>query len=507
MFGRDGVWLPTAAEAAAFDRDAHGTAPERVLMENAGRAAALVFQRLHPRGRILGFAGSGHNGGDLLVMLRTLRTWGRDVTVLTVGAREPDLSLVHGFDIDTYRFTDFPRDITADVLVDGMLGTGSEGAPRADVAAAIKVMNATSRHIVSLDMPSGINATTGAVKGEVVHAASTITFGWPKLGLLLFPAREYCGRLIAVEIGFPPVQDGVFGAEAITPDWAAARAPRRPPNAHKGMSGTLLILAGHTGMAGAAVLAGGAAVRTGAGVVRIASDTANRTIIQLALPESIFVDRNGITAEQVQKATAIVAGPGIGRTDDARAALDVILKHAHNIPTLLDADALNMLSEEPATLKRAAKNRPLLITPHPKELSRLTGASVDDISADRVRAATDAAKKFGCVVLLKGTPSLVASPDEHMLVNTIMSSDVAVAGMGDQLAGVVGGLMAAGAPVRTAAGTGLFYGGRAARIAQRGRSLTPTDVSDHMSAAFADPGPEESTLRLPFVTFDQPAAS
>jgi NAD(P)H-hydrate epimerase len=507
MFGRDGVWLPTAAESVAFDRSSHDTAPERALMENAGRAAALVLHRLHPRGRIIGFAGSGHNGGDLLVMLRTLHTWGRSVTILTVGAREPDASLLHGFDVVLHRFSDFPRDFNTDVIVDGMLGTGSEGAPRGDVAAAIKVINRSARPIISLDLPSGVNATSGVIAGEAVRASTTISFGWPKLGLMLFPAREYCGRLVAVDVGFPAVTPGTFNAEAITPDWAVARAPKRPANAHKGTSGSLLVLAGQSGMAGASVLAAGAAVRSGAGLVRIASDAANRTVLQLAIPESLFIDRVHLNAEDVKRSTAIAAGPGLGRNDEARAALDVILQHGAGIPTLLDADALNMLAEDIDALKKAARERPLLITPHPKELGRLMNLSVDEIGRDRVAAARDAAARFGCTVLLKGQPSLVTDPHEPMLVNSNATTDVAVAGMGDQLAGVTGGFMAAGVSPRDAAGVGLFFAGRAARLAQRGRSLTPTDVSDTLSGAFADPGPDESALKLPFITFDQPAVT
>jgi ADP-dependent NAD(P)H-hydrate dehydratase / NAD(P)H-hydrate epimerase len=505
VYGRDGVWLPTGAQAAAFDRAAQESVAEPVLMENAGRAAALVLQRFQPRGRILGFAGSGHNGGDLLVMLRTLRAWGRDVTILTTGSREPDLSLLHGHDIDVHRFSDYPRHITADVLIDGILGTGSEGPPRAETAAAIRVMNAMGRPIVALDLPSGIDANTGKVPGDVVHAACTVTFGWPKLGLLLFPAREHCGRIVAVEIGFPPVTDGDFTAEAITPGWAVKRMPVRPADAHKGTSGRLLILAGQSGMAGAAALTTRAAVRSGAGLVRIVSDTANRTVLQLAIPEAIFTDREAMTAEDIMNATAIVAGPGLGRSADARASLGMIFEHGSGIPTLLDADALNMLASEHDVLQRAAANRPLLITPHPKELARLMGGTLESVIADRVAAARDAARTLGCAVLLKGQPSLIAATDGGLLVNMVATSDVAVAGMGDQLAGVIGGFMAAGVEPMEAAGLGLFYAGRAARLAQRGRSLSPSDVSDTLSAAFADPGPSMSSLRLPFITFDQPA--
>ena len=504
MFGRDGVLLPTASQAAAFDQAAHAIVDEHVLMENAGRAAALVLHRLHPRGRILGFAGSGHNGGDLFVMLRTLRAWGRDVTILSVGAREPDHALLHGYDIQTHRFTDFPRDPGADILVDGILGTGAEGPPRADAAAAIKVINASQRPVIALDLPSGVNATSGVVAGTAVNATTTVTFGWPKLGLLLFPARTHCGRIVAVDVGFPPGLTADFTAEAITPGWAAARAPRRPPDAHKGSSGKLLILAGQSGMAGAAAMASGAAVRAGAGHVRIASDAANRTVLQLAIPEATYIDRAALTKDDVQNATAILAGPGMGQGSDARAALDIVIEHGASIPTLLDADALNMLARDTSLLQRAAADRPLLITPHPKELSRLVGSTLEQIAAARIDVANETAARFNCSVLLKGQPSIIAHPSRPVLVNTVATSDVAVAGMGDQLAGVIGGLMAAGISPRDAAGVALFYAGRAARLARRGRSLSPTDVTELLSRAFADPGPAESTLDLPFISFDQP---
>jgi ADP-dependent NAD(P)H-hydrate dehydratase / NAD(P)H-hydrate epimerase len=505
VYGRDGVMLPTAAQSVAFDKAARESVPERVLMENAGRAAAQVLQRLYPVGRILGFAGSGHNGSDLLVMLRTLHTWGREVAILTAGAREPDMSLLHGHDIQIHRFTDYPRDITADILVDGMLGTGSTGAPRADAVAAIRVMNGMCRPIVALDLPSGVDPTTGAVPTTAVNAAATITFGAPKLGLLLYPARTHCGRLIAVEVGFPPFEDGEFAAEAITPDWARARVPSRTPDAHKGASGRLLILAGHSGMAGAAVIAAGAAVRSGAGVVRVASESANRVIVQTAVPEATFFEQDKLTPEDISSVTAVVAGPGLGRTAASRHALDMILQHGRGLPTLLDADALNMLADERDTLMAAARNRPLVITPHPKELSRLLQCSVDEVTKDRVAAAQNTAELLGCTVLLKGQPVLVADSGQLMLVNTVSSSDVAVAGMGDQLAGVIGGFMAAGSPPRIAAALALLYAGRAACIANKGRSLSPADVSDSMAQSFADPGPTRSALRLPFITFDQPA--
>ncbi|MGH7553618.1 MAG: NAD(P)H-hydrate epimerase, partial [Longimicrobiales bacterium] len=211
VYGREDVALVTASEAGSLDtgaRERHGVA-ERVLMENAGRAAALVLDRLFPRGRVRALAGSGNNGGDALVMARVLRGWGRDVSVLACGSRPPDRSLLHGHDVTFESADALDSEIaSADVLVDGLLGTGSKGAPREPIAGLIERMNDSGTPILALDLPSGVDATTGRAEGSAVRAAVTVTFGWPKLGCLLFPAREYCGRLVAVEIGFPPLRLG-----------------------------------------------------------------------------------------------------------------------------------------------------------------------------------------------------------------------------------------------------------------------------------------------------------
>jgi NAD(P)H-hydrate epimerase len=175
------------------------------------------------------------------------------------------------------------------------------------------------------------------------------------------------------------------------------------------------------------------------------------------------------------------------------------------VPTLLDADALNMLATRDGELARVAAERPLLITPHPKEMSRLTHADVHDIATDPATHAQKLADETGATVLLKGQPTVVAQRGQPVLINSVGSSDFAVAGMGDQLSGVIGAMLAAGLDPRTAAGVGLFYGGRAGDIANLGRSLTPEDVTEHLARAFAQPGPQASALGFPFITFDQPA--
>lgn len=514
VFGRDSVLAPTAGEAVALDRAAIEITgiPGRLLMENAGRAAALVLDRLYPRGRVVAALGRGNNGGDGLVLLRCLRAWGREVAYFTADSRTPNPELAHEFEIPRLDLEPEVACAGADLVVDAILGTGVSGAPREPVAGAIRALNRSGRPVVSLDLPTGVDPTSGQVPGEAVHADATITFGWPKRGLLFHPGRAHCGRLIAVEIGFPP---GTAACELITPGWARSRLPDRPPTAHKAISGRLLVLAGRKGMAGAALVAAEAALRAGAGYLWLASDEANRVVLQTALPEAIFVDRTDRDAllAAAASADALLAGPGIGVDDVARELLETLLDAMPGRPALLDADALTLLGQGEEGPRRVAEGRDVVMTPHPGEMARLTGLAIEEITGDPIGVASEFAERTGCVIVLKGSPSVVASPGEPTMINTVGSSDLARAGMGDQLAGVIGALLAAGGAgrrgpgptARDAAGLGLFYSGRAADLLGRGRSLSPRDLSAHLDRAFAEPGPLAPPLGLPFITFDQPA--
>lgn len=507
VYGTLHVPLPTAAQAAAADAVSHRkyNIPDRVLMESAGRAAALVLQRLYPKGRVVGVAGSGHNGGDLLVMLRVLHAWGRDVAVIAAGSAPPDTTLLHGESLEIIAADNAGDALShAAVIVDGMLGTGAQGPPRGRIIDWIRRVNDATAPVLALDLPTGVDPTSGVAADNAVRADVTVTFGWPKLGLLLHPARGLCGRLVAVEIGFPPgsVQSD---ARLITPTWVRRHLRPRGASAHKGTAGRLLVLAGHEGMAGAAAIAGQAALRAGAGLVRIASESINRVILQTLVPEATFLDRAALNADDLEPMHAVIAGPGLGTDAGARKALSSVLEIMAGKPALLDADALNLHAEEPGALRDIAGGRPLVITPHARELSRISHEPLEDILDDMPGAARAAARDFNCIVLLKGQPSLIALPDGALMVNAVGSSDTATAGMGDQLAGTIGAMLAGGYDAVEAAALGLFLSGRAADLAGLGRSLTPADVSGHLAAAIADPGPATSTLDLPFVTFDQPA--
>lgn len=502
VFGRETVPVVTAAEAAAHDRAAQDAfhIPERVLMENAGRCLAQITQTLFPSGKIAGVAGAGHNGGDTVVALRVLQAWGRDVVLVRAGQHDIDRELLHGDTLPEACGENVAYALLSSaVILDGILGTGARGAPRAESAQFIHAIRTAQRPVIAVDLPSGVDADSGAVHDDAIAADYTVTFGYPKLGLLLQPARAQCGRLLAVEIGFPPLTG--FRAQLATPQWAAVRFPHRAPNANKGTSGRLLLVVGSTGMAGAAVISGRAAVHSGAGLVRIASAADNREIIQKSVPEATFFERGG--SIDYNGITAVVAGPGMGATDQTRAFLTEVLECTPGVATLLDADALNVMAGDAAAIATIASARPLLITPHPKEMSRLTGKQLEEITADPPAQARAFAERTGATVLLKGQPSIVAHADEPLLINSVGSSDFAVAGMGDQLAGVAGAMLAAGLEPRIAAGVALFYSGRAGDIANLGRSLTPNDVTDHLARAFAQPGPAISSLGHPFITFDQ----
>ena len=516
LFGDSDVHAPTGSEAASFDRfaiDQLGV-PGRTLIENAGRSAALVLERIFARGSVVVFAGSGNNGGDGLALARALAGWGRPVTVVRASAHPPDARLLHQWPLPTLDggATGAQGEIerataSAGVLVDAVLGTGISGAPRARQARILKGMNRARTPILSLDIPSGVDADTGAVPGEVARADLTVAFGWPKLGSLLQPGRAHAGRLVAVEIGFPPVPPATFGAGVVTPAWARDALPVRRPDTHKHEVGSLLLLAGAPGMAGAAIMAARAALRVGAGFVRIASASSNRSVLQGAVPEAVFVDTadRAALARAAKGSTAVAAGPGLGVAPEAEAALEVLLEASGDAPVLLDADALNLVAAEAGpSLGALGCARPVLVTPHRGEMKRLVAAAADLPDLPH-RLALDRAAAWSCTVLLKGNPSIVATPSKRLLVGGLGSSDLAAAGMGDVLSGVAGSLLAQGCGPAVAGGLALHLTGVAAALGREGPGLVPGDVIARLSDAVRRQPDLKSRLGLPFVIFDQEA--
>ncbi len=522
-FGKAVVRAPTAAQAARYDRisiDERGV-PEAALMENAGRQAALIIDRLFPEGRVVALVGSGNNGGDALVCLRALAAWGRRVSAVLVGDRPGTDPVLHGWDLSASVFD--PEDPGAEeqlarrleraaVLVDGLLGTGIRGAPRARQAGAIRVANRAHGAVVALDAPSGVDGTSGDVPGTAIRADVTIALGWPKLGTLLHPGREHCGRIVAVEIGFPP-GDREGWAQLITSGWASGALPRRAPVTHKSEVGAIAIVAG-SAMPGAAVLAARSAFRCGAGLVRVCASRQAREVIA-EVPEAIFVDardRDALRAA-VEQSDAVALGPGIGTDGEAAAQVEAALAARADRPAVVDADALTLVARGagggPGGVggSRAGGRGGVVVTPHPGEMARLVRASTTDVQGDRVGTARHFAASHGMVTLLKGAPSLVAEPGGGLLVSTHETpSALAVAGMGDVLTGAIGAYLAHGVGPFAAAGVALHVTGAAASLDGRSASLMPSDVVEAIPAvlsALSHPGRADTDLPFPFVTFDQ----
>jgi NAD(P)H-hydrate epimerase len=466
---------------AALDRAAveRGVTSERTLIEAAGRELAHRIAEAWPGSPVCGLVGAGHNGADTMVALRTLAAWGRQVRAVLGGGAPPRPEVRAGWPIELESpesFTEAPP--TGGVLVDGLLGTGASGAPRPPQAELIERANALGLPTVAVDLPSGADPTSGAVPGVCVRADLTVCFGWPKLGLLRYPARGFAGRIEAVEIGFPPAE-APAGARIITARWVQGLLRPRPPAGHKGTSGYLLLAAGSRGMAGAAVLAGRAAYRAGAGIVRVLGDPDNRDIVQRAVPGAIYAPWSG-AGDHVAWAHALAIGPGLGRAPGRRAQIDELLEARGERPAVIDADGLNLYADDPGALAGWLTSSDV-ITPHPGELQRLLGRPVgDDPTAD----AREAAAMFGCVVVLKGNPTVAASPDDSLRVAVTGGPALAVGGTGDVLTGAVGAALAGGYGAADAATIALLLTGLAAERSGFGDiGMVAEDIPEAIPAA------------------------
>jgi ADP-dependent NAD(P)H-hydrate dehydratase / NAD(P)H-hydrate epimerase len=520
--------VPTGSEASAFDAAAREAGvPGPVLMESAGRAAADVamawWSEQEREGPVRVLAGAGNNGGDAVVVARTLRARGLEVELFVDPRRPCPDPLLHGHDVPTWTLeegglggnwtgeADSGRSVA--LVVDGLLGTGLSSAPRGPVACWLRELDARVREagipVLALDLPSGVVADTGQVPGVVLSADLTVAFGAPKLGTLLHPGRAHAGRLVVVEMGFPPWSEADASAALVTGAWARAHLPRRELDTHKNAVGRLLLVAGGEEMGGAAVLSARAALRTGVGMLRVLCAPRHRELFHHHVPEAILPDPGD--ADQVRAALeasdAVAAGPGMGLDPGASPArlLGVLLREAERLrvadvsdagpprPFLLDADALTLLGRgELPPLPGRDPDRHLL-TPHPGELARILAG--DPVPAHAPAAARAAAVRWQAVVLLKGAPSVVATPAGAPLwISASGGSFFARGGMGDVLTGVAGALLARGMVAREAAALALHLTGRAADHALQagyaGDALLPSDLVDGLPRVLAEVGGE-----------------
>ena len=486
--GAETVWLPTADEMGNLDRVAvaSGATTERTLIEAAGREVARRVQAHWPVGSVAAVVGRGHNGADALVALRTLHAWGRDVRAVLASSTPPDPDVLIGWDI-SLETPDSLADACsgASIILDGILGTGVTGAPREPQASLIEHLNRIDVPVAAVDGPSGADFSTGAVAGACVRATVTVSLGWPNIGLLRHPTREYCGRIECVEIGFPP-PSSPMGARAITGRWVARTLIARAPNAHKGRAGYLVLVAGQSGMAGAAVLGSRAALRGGVGILKVVGDPANREVLQRTCPGAIYVsweDEEEWTGA-VQWAGALAIGPGLGRSAARRGLVERVLESRGSRPVVLDADGLSVFEGDLDRLSNLLAPTDV-VTPHPGELAKLTGESLESILADPPGAATAAADALGCTVLLKGSPSWVAESGQPLRVSTTGGPEVASGGTGDVLTGLIGAYLAVGMAPADASAAALWLIGVAAGGSSEPSGHLAADIPDRLPAVRA----------------------
>ncbi len=503
----------TAAQIAELDRRAaeeFGLRPA-VLMERAGRAVAAVVASVLKTAaghRVVVLAGKGNNGGDGLVAARHLREAGVDVAVLLLQGEEAlagdAAAALHaaaeaGVPLRVLA-TESSEELaallaSADLIVDAIFGTGFRGPATGLAGAVIAAANRSGKPIVAVDVPSGLEVDSGRVVEPVIHATATVTMGLPKIGLLLYPGAEAAGDLHVADLGYPPalVDDAAISTQLVTAAMVRSRLPPRPPDSHKGDYGRVLIIAGSVGFSGAATLAALGALRGGAGLVTVGVPVGIYPIVASKVPEAMptpLPASDGAVAagaldrvKTLAKASDIVAiGPGLSQDFGVMHIVTGLLGGDRRL--VIDADGLNVLVGKTHLLTQAQK--PVVITPHPGELSRLVEVPVSKIQADRLAAARTAAARFHCIVVLKGARTVVAAPAGDTFIVPTGNPGMATGGMGDVLTGAIAALMGQGMEPIDAAYAGAYLHGLAGDLIADERGLVgmlASEVADHLPAA------------------------
>jgi ADP-dependent NAD(P)H-hydrate dehydratase / NAD(P)H-hydrate epimerase len=464
--------------------------PGVVLMENAARGASRVFlTHFAPplNSRVLILCGRGNNGGDGYVMARVLSQAGLKVTVLVLaefrkiaGDALVNLQILRQMGLDILEVTseqqwNKQRRLlkNCDFIIDGLLGTGLNSSVRGFYARVIDELNRANKPVTAIDIPSGLNADTGQVMGVAARADLTITFGFPKIGQLVFPGAGLVGRLVRIDIGIPnavaeriPSRYRLIDAGDFRELFASEK-----PDIHKGNRGHLLVLAGSTGKTGAATLTSLGALRAGAGLVTLGIPKSLNPILEnklteamtFSLPEtpesSLSLEAEKQIFKLMEGKTAVAIGPGLSTHAETSLLVRRIVAKCP-LPVVIDADGLNALSADLGVLAKC-RGRAIL-TPHPGEMARLTGIRNSDVQADRIGVAEAFVQKHGCCLVLKGARTVVAEPEGQIHINPTGNPALSSGGSGDVLTGLIAGFLARGWALSKAAAAGVYLHGLAA---------------------------------------------
>lgn len=476
------------------------------LMAEAGRAIALEIERSYHPAKICVVCGKGNNAGDGFVVARQFHELGREVTVITLelkdaysGAAKAAWEKLTNTSVTILPVHYLGSAIsTADVIVDAILGTGINGPPRDQYASVIKEVNESKRPVVSADIPSGLrDMAPGEDPGECIRAHLTVTIGLPKVVLLTHTATPYVGKLVVAPINFPRelLNSGDWQLNWATPAELAGWLPERKPDSNKGIHGSVGIIAGAESYAGATLLVARAALRSGCGLAAIYTLPALNHIFKIALPEatSILLDSktpgqwDGSSAEafarEQKKSSVLAVGPGLGNSPDTREFFSGVLDSWKG-PMVIDADGLNLLAD--GLLQKVQGREDCILTPHPGEMGRLTGADATDVQKNRLSVVRDFATKHGVTVLLKGADTLVSRPDGQVWFIAGAEPALAKGGTGDVLTGAIASLFAQGIPMWQAAVLAATAHLQAAKLCVRtsgSRGVLASEVADAIPVA------------------------
>jgi NAD(P)H-hydrate epimerase len=405
------------------------------LMERAGSAVAATVGRDYPGARIVAVCGKGANGGDGRIAAKKL-----GAEVVEVGAELPQ----------------------AEVIIDAIFGTGFHGEPREEAARSINAIRSANVPVVAVDVPSGVNASTGEVAGVSVEATTSVTFHGEKVGLAVAPGSLHTGGIELVDIGLKRAET----EHALVTSAIVHRLPARRRDGNKYRSGSVLVVGGAPGLTGAVSLASEAAFRADAGYVTVCVPRESLQVVELRLLEAVKRPLEE-ASEAAERAGALALGPGLGRGDEARQLVRSLLEET-DLPAVVDADAL--FGFEPVERKA-----PVVLTPHSGELAHLLDVETAWVDAHRLEAVHRALERFNCVVLLKGNDTIVAAPAARTLISA-GTPRLATAGTGDVLTGIVGAFLAKGMDAQLAAATAARAHADAALAAPHGRGLIASDV-------------------------------
>lgn len=513
--------IVTSKQMQALDRETIDDIgiPGLVLMENAGRGTAEVIlscfcHELSEKGALV-VAGPGNNGGDGFVIARHIRQAGFRADVVLLAPWEKfrgdalvNLEIVKALEIpvvlcvsENHMRENAHRFEHAGVIVDAVFGTGLGRDVTGRFALAVNLMNMSPAPTVAVDIASGLSADTGYPMGVAVKADITSTMAIPKTGHMTWPGCNYTGDLRVIDIGIPDflVERTDIRRESLAMKEFASILKPRPADGHKGTFGHLIVTGGSRGKTGAAALAAAGALHSGAGLVTVACPASSQQILASKLTEAMTcglpetaegtpsINACDNMKDILQGKKAMVLGPGLGISPETiRFTRRVLLEAA--VPMVVDADALTAMAEDMKPFKAAPLPAPMILTPHPGEMARLCDSSVQEIQADRIRAAGELAARTGAIVVLKGARTVTASPDGRICINMSGNPGMGTGGMGDVLSGMAGALLAQGYSAWNAARAGVFAHGMAADMLASSRGpwgWTAMDVAKWLPRVWA----------------------